>query len=40
MNPSKELPEKIKKTDKKFAEKFNYDEVEFPVREKDLARLK
>ena len=34
INPSKEHPERIKKTDKKIAEKLNYDEIEFPVQEK------
>ena len=36
INPSKEHPERIKKTDKKIAEEFNYDEIEFPVKEKDF----
>ena len=39
INPSKELPEIIKKTDKKFAEKFNYDEIEFPMQEKDFSKI-
>ena len=29
INPSKEHPERIKKTDKKIAEKLNYDGIEF-----------
>ena len=31
INPSKERPERIKKDDKKIAEKLNYDGNEFPV---------
>ena len=40
INPSKEHPERIKKTDKKIAEKLDYDGIEFPVQEKILTRLK
>ena len=40
INPSIEHPERILKTDKKVAEKLDYDEIEFPVQEKILARLK
>ena len=36
MNPSKEHPERIKKTDKKIAEKRNYDGIEFSMQEKDF----
>ena len=36
INPSKEHPERIKKTDKKVAEKLDYDEIEFRVQEKDF----
>ena len=39
INPSKEHPERILKTDKKITEKCNYDGIEFLVQEKDL-RLK
>ena len=39
INPSKEHPERIKKTDKKIAEKLNYDEIEFPVQEKDFSKI-
>ena len=39
-NPSKKDPERIKKTDKKIAEKLDYDRIEFPVQEKDLKNLK
>ena len=31
INPSKEHPERIKKTDKKIAKKLDYDGIEFPV---------
>ena len=40
INPSKEHPERIKKTDKKVAEKLNYDEIEFPVQEKDFSKIR
>ena len=36
INPSKEHPGRIKKTDKKNAEELNYDRIEFPVQEKDF----
>ena len=36
VSPSKEHPERIKRTDKKIAEKLNYNEIEFPVQEKNL----
>ena len=36
INPSKEHPERIKKTDKKITEKLDYDEIEFPVQQKDF----
>ena len=39
INPSKEHPERIKKTDKKIAEKLNYDGIEFPVQEKDFNKI-
>ena len=29
-------PERILKTDKKIAEELNYDEIKFPVQEKDF----
>ena len=35
INTSNEHPERIKTTDKKIAEKLNYDEIEFPVQEED-----
>ena len=37
INPSKEHPERMKKTDKKVAEKRDYDGIEFPVQEKDFS---
>ena len=39
INPSKEHPERIKKTDKKIAEKLDYDGIEFPVQEKDFSEI-
>ena len=39
INPSKEHPERIKKTDKKIAEKLDYDRIEFPVQEKDFNKI-
>ena len=39
INPSNEHPEKILKTDKKFAEKLDYDGTEFPVQEKDFKKI-
>ena len=36
VSPSKEHPERIKRTDKKIAEKLDYNEIEFPVQEKNL----
>ena len=39
INPSKEHPERIKKTDKKIAEKLDYDRIEFPVQEKDFGKI-
>ena len=38
INPSKEHPERIKKTDKKIFENLDYDRVEFPVQEKDFSK--
>ena len=37
INPLKEHPEK--KTDKKIAEELDYDEIEFPVQEKDFNKI-
>ena len=33
-----EYPERIKKTDKKFAEKIDYDGIEFPMQEKFFSK--
>ena len=38
INPLKEHPERIKKIDKKIACNLNYDEIEFPVEEKDFKK--
>ena len=38
-NLSKEHPERIKKTDKKIAEKLDYDEIEFPMQGKDFSKI-
>ena len=40
INPLKKHPERIKKTDKKIAEKLDYNGIEFPVQEIFLARSK
>ena len=40
INPSKEHPERIKKTDKKIAEKLYYDGLSLQCKKKNLARLK
>ena len=39
INPSKEHPERIKKTDKKIGEKLDYDRIEFPVQEKEFSKI-
>ena len=39
INPLKEHPERIKKTDKKTAEELDYDGIEFPVQEKDFNKI-
>ena len=39
INPSKEDPEIIFKNGKKIAEKLDYDEIEFPVQEKDFNKI-
>ena len=39
INLSKEHPERIKKTNKKIAEKLDYDGIEFPVQEKDFNKI-
>ena len=39
INPLKQHPERIKKTDKKIAEELNYDEIEFPIQEIDFNKV-
>ena len=39
ITPSNEHPERIEKNDKKIVEKHNYDEIEFPVQEKDFSKI-
>ena len=39
INPSKEHPERIKITDKKVAEKLDYDEIKFPMQENDFNKI-
>ena len=39
INPSKEHPEGIKNNNKNISEKFDYDEVEFLVKEKDFNKI-
>ena len=39
INPPKEHPERIKKTDKKIAGKLDYNEIEFPVQEEYFNKI-
>ena len=39
INLSKKHPDRIKKTDKKIAEKIDYDAIEFPVQEKGFSKI-
>ena len=39
INPSNKHLERIKTTYKKIAEKLDYDEIEFPVKEKDFNKI-
>ena len=39
VNPLKEHPERIKKIDREIACNLNYDEIEFPVEEKDFKKI-
>ena len=39
INPVKEHPERVKKIDKKIACSLNYDEIKFPVKEKDFKKI-
>ena len=38
-NSSEEHPQRIKKTDKKIAEKLDYNGIELPVEEKDFSKI-
>ena len=39
INPLKEHPERITRIDKKIACSLNYDEIKFPVQEKDFEKI-
>ena len=39
IDPLKEYPERIKKTDKKIAGKLDYDGIEFPMQQKDFNKI-
>ena len=39
INPLKEDPERITKIDRKIADNLNYDEIKFPVEEKDFEKI-
>ena len=39
INPLKKHPERIKKSDKKIAEELDYNEIEFPIHEKDFNKI-
>ena len=39
INPSKEHQKELKKLTKKIAQKLDYDEIEFPVQEKDFNKF-
>ena len=39
INPIKDHPGRIKKTDRDFANNLNYGDIEFPVQEKDLKKV-
>ena len=39
INPLKEHPERIRKTDREIVCNLNYDEIEFPVEEKDFQKI-
>ena len=39
INLSNKHPERILKNDKKIAEELNYDEIEFPIHEKDFNKI-
>ena len=40
INPVKIHPEQIIQNDKKLVNDFNYDEIDFPLREKDFRKVK
>ena len=40
INPVEEHTERIKKTDRRIASNLNYEEIEFPVQEKDFKKIK
>ena len=40
INPTQDHAGRIKKPDRRIASNLNYEGIEFPVQEKDLARLK
>ena len=39
VNPVKEHAERIKNIDRELASNLNYDEIEFPVQEKDFKKV-
>ena len=39
INPLKDHPGRVKKTDRDFANNLNYDGIEFPVQEKDFKKV-
>ena len=39
INHLKEHPERIRKVDKKLAKNLDYDEIDFPVQEKDFGKI-
>ena len=39
INPTQEHPGRIKQIDRRLASNLNYDEIEFPVQEKDFSKI-
>ena len=39
INPTQDLPGRIKKTDRRLASNLNHDGIEFPVQEKDFSKI-
>ena len=39
INPLKEHPERIKKTDREIACNLSYEDIEFPIKEKDFKKI-